>query len=110
MAFTLRSSIRSWFPVSATADGKRLVATRAMRGLADGAVSVLLPSYLSALGLGAAQIGIIVFATLLGSALVTLWAGLAGQRIGRRRLLVGACGLMVATGLGFIYVRRFWPL
>jgi MFS family permease len=99
-----------WFPASATADSSRLVATRALRGLADGAISVLLPSYLSALGLGATQIGIIVFGTLFGSALVTLWAGLAGQRIGRRRLLLGACGLMMATGLGFIYVRRFWPL
>jgi MFS family permease len=99
-----------WFPASATADSNRLVATRALRGLADGAVSVLLPSYLSALGLGATQIGIIVFGTLFGSALVTLWAGLAGQRIGRRRLLLGACGLMTATGLGFIYVRSFWPL
>jgi MFS family permease len=99
-----------WFPASATADSSRLVATRALRGLADGAISVLLPSYLSALGLGATQIGIIVFGTLFGSALVTLWAGLAGQRIGRRRLLLGASGLMMATGLGFIYVRRFWPL
>ena len=100
----------SWFPASATADSNRLVATRALRGLADGAVSVLLPSYLSALGLGATQIGIIVFGTLFGSALVTLWAGLAGQRIGRRRLLLGACGLMMATGLGFIYARSFWSL
>jgi MFS family permease len=71
---------------------------------------VLLPSYLSTLGFGAAQIGIIVFGTLFGSALVTLWAGLAGQRIGRRRLLLGACGLMMATGLGFTYVKSFWPL
>ena len=71
---------------------------------------MLLPSYLSALGLGATQIGVIVFGTLFGSALVTLWAGLAGQRIGRRRLLLGACGLMMATGLGFIYVKSFWPL
>ena len=99
-----------WFPASATPDSNRLVATRALRGLADGAVSVLLPSYLSALGLGATQIGVIVFGTLFGSALVTLWAGLAGQRIGRRRLLLCACGLMMATGLGFIYVRSFWPL
>jgi MFS family permease len=111
MAFTLRSSIRSWLPlVSATADGKRLVATRALRGLADGAVSVLLPSYLSALGLGATQIGIIVFGTLLGSALVTLWAGFVAHRVGERRLLVGASCLMLATGLGFTYVRSFWPL
>lgn len=110
MASTSRSSIRSWFPVSATADSKRLVATRALRGLADGAVSVLLPSYLSALGLGATQIGIIVFGTLLGSALITLWAGFVAHRVGERRLLVGASCLMLATGLGFTYVRSFWPL
>jgi len=62
------------------------------------------------LGLSATQIGTIVFSTLFGSALVTLWAGLAGQRIGRRRLLLGACALMMATGLGFIYLRSFWSL
>jgi MFS family permease len=110
MGFTLRSSIRSWFPVSANPDSKRLVATRALRGLADGAVSVLLPSYLSALGFGATQIGIIVFGTLLGSALLTLWAGFVAHRVGERRLLVGASCLMLATGLGFTYVRSFWPL
>jgi hypothetical protein len=60
-------------PASATADSNRLVATRALRRL-DGAVSVLLPSYLSALGFGATQIGIIVFGPLFGFALVTLWA------------------------------------
>ena len=71
---------------------------------------MLLPPYLSALGLGATQIGVILFGTLFGSALVTLWAGLAGQRIGRRRLLLGACAPMMATGLGFIYLRSFWSL
>jgi MFS family permease len=96
MASTSRSSIRSWFPVRATAGSKRLLATRALRGLADGAVSVLLPSYLSALGLGATQIGIIVFGTLLGSALVTLWAGFVAHRVGERRLLMGASVCLIS--------------
>ena len=99
-----------WSIASATADSNRLLATRALRGLADGAVSVLLPSYLSALGLSATQIGTIVFSTLFGSALLTLWAGLAGQRIRRRKLLLGACALMIATGLGFFYLTSFWSL
>src|SRR2546423_882037 len=30
--------------------------------------------------------------------------------MGRRRLLLGACGLMVATGLAFASVTAFWPL
>jgi MFS family permease len=45
-----------------------------------------------------------------GSALVTLWAGLAAHRIGSRRLLLGACMLMLATGLLFSCARGFWPL
>src|SRR5580693_5993996 len=45
-----------WIPDSATADSKRLVGTRALRGFADGAVSILLPSYLTALGLSGIQI------------------------------------------------------
>ena len=99
-----------WIPDSATADSKRLVGTRALRGFADGAVSILLPSYLTALGLSGIQIGIVLFSTLFGSALVSLWAGFAAHSIGRRRLLLGACALMLATGLGFTYVRNFWPL
>ena len=99
-----------WIPASATADSRRLIRTRALRGFADGLVSILLPSYLTALGLSATQIGIILFGTLLGSALVTLCAGLAAYRVGYRRLLLGACVLMLMTGLLFSYVRTFWPL
>jgi MFS family permease len=99
-----------WMPDSAGADSYRLVGTRALRGFADGLVSILLPSYLTALGLSATQIGVILFGTLSGSALITLCAGLVAPRIGCRRLLLAACGLMFATGLLFSYVRAFWPL
>jgi MFS family permease len=97
-------------PASASADSHRLIATRTLRGFADGLVSILLPSYLTALGFNATQIGILLFGTLFGSALVTLWAGLAAHRIGCRRLLLGACVLMLATGLLFSYLQAFWPL
>jgi MFS family permease len=100
----------SWIPAGATADSRRLIATRALRGFADGLVSILLPSYLTVLGLSATRIGIILFGTLLGSALVTLCAGLAAHRIGYRRLLLGASALMLTTGLLFSCVRTFWPL
>ena len=54
-----------------------LVAARAVRGFADGFVSVLLAGYLHDLGLRRrSQIGIIVTATLVGSAALTLYAGL----------------------------------
>src|SRR5690348_16015641 len=100
----------SLIPASATPDSRRLIMTRALRGFADGLVSITLPSYLTALGLNAIQIGIILFGTLFGSALVTLWAGIAAPRFGCRRLLFAASLLMLSTGLLFDHVRSFWPL
>jgi MFS family permease len=99
-----------WLPPSASADSKRLLTTRALRGFADGAVSVLLPGYLSALGFSSFQIAAIIFATLTGSAALTLWIGFAANRIGRRHVLLAACALMFATGAGFTLVTAFWPL
>jgi MFS family permease len=99
-----------WYPRSTIADGKRLLATRALRGLADGAVSVLLPSYLTAIGFSSLRVGAIVFGTLIGSAALTLWIGLVAHRIGRRRVMLAACALMFATGIGFATVTAFWPL
>lgn len=99
-----------WYPRSTTADGKRLLTTRALRGLADGAVSVLLPSYLTAIGFSSLRVGAIVFGTLIGSAALTLWIGLLAHRLGRRRVMLAACALMFATGVGFATVTAFWPL
>src|SRR6516164_6672683 len=58
--------------VGAVTDAGRLLVTRAVRGLADGVVSVVLASYLTALGMSAIQVGAIVTGTLLGSAAGTL--------------------------------------
>jgi MFS family permease len=99
-----------WLPTSAAADARRLLATRALRGFADGAVSLLLPSYLSALGFSSFRIGAIVFGTLFGSAALTLWIGLLNNRLSRRSVLLGASVLMFATGLGFGFFTSFWPL
>jgi len=95
------------FPASATPDARRLVAARALRGFADGLVSVLLASHLAALGLSATQVGAIVTATLLGSAALTLAVGLAGLRIPERCVLLAASLLMFATGLAFAGVSTF---
>jgi MFS family permease len=71
---------------------------------------VLLVRYLQDLGFDAFQIGVIVTATLLGSATLTLVAGLRFARLGARSVLLAACGLMAFTGIGFSVVTRFWPL
>jgi len=73
-------------------------------------VSVLLAGYLTRLGFTPFEVGAIVTGTLLGSAALTIALGLAGHRLPRRSVLVGATGLMLATGLGFAGFTTFWPL
>ena len=82
-------------------DAHKLLLTRAIRGLADGVVSIVLATYLTRLGFGPVAVGAIITGTLLGSAAVTLAVGLLGYRLSRRRILLGAAVLMVLTGLGF---------
>jgi MFS family permease len=106
----MTEAVFALMPPSATPDARRLLVTRALRGFADGAVSVLLADYLSAIGLSPVEIGAIVTGTLLGSAALTLAVGLLGHGFGRRRLLLGASALMFATGIGFAGVTAFWPL
>lgn len=91
-------------------DARKLILTRSVRGLADGVVSVALATYLTRLGMSAFEVGAIVTATLLGSAAVTLAVGLLGDRFSRRRILLAAAAMMLATGLGFAGFTSFWPL
>ena len=91
-------------------DVRRVVIGRAIRGFADGFVSVLLAQYLIELGFSPVEVGAIVTGTLLGSAVLTLTFGLTSHRFTLRALLLAAAGIMVATGLGFASVTTFWPL
>jgi MFS family permease len=81
-----------------------------MRGFADGVVSVLLASYLSAIGFSPLQIGAIATGTLLGSAVLTLAVGFAGARLHPRQILLISATLMALTGIGFATITAFWPL
>jgi len=83
---------------------------RALRGFADGFVSVLLPVYLIALGLGGAEVGAMATTTLFGSAMATLAVGAWGARWHDKVLLLSASLLMIATGIGFSALSSFWPL
>lgn len=106
----LRGLVARWLPPGAGPDAARLVAARSIRGAADGLVSVLLPAYLTLLGFGAVEVGAIATATLLGSAALTLAVGLLAHRVPARRILLAACALMAATGVGFAGLSAFWPL
>jgi MFS family permease len=94
--------------VDATA--RTLIAGRALRGLVDGSVAVLLPAYLLALGHSPFEVGLLGTVTLAGSAALTLALGAWGHRAAPRTLLLGAALLMAATGLAFASVSAFAPL
>lgn len=101
-----RSALR--LPGAAGGDARRVVTVRAARGLVDGLVSVLLASYLTAIGFTPLQVGAVVTGTLLGSAALTLATGVIAHRVALRSVLLAASALMVATGLGFSLTRSFW--
>ena len=88
----------------------RILAAKGMRAVGDGYVSVLLPVYLLQLGCTPLEVGILASATLLGSGMLALAAGLYAHRFHYRSLLLAATALMAATGLGFAFVGDFWPL
>ena len=104
------STLHRLLPPGASDDAARLVTVRGLRGFADGMVSVLLAAYLLDLGFSPGQVGVLVTATLLGSAALTLGVGLFGARLTPRQVLLGACVLMLVTGLGFAGLTSFWPL
>ncbi len=70
-----------------------------LRALATGLVGVLLGIYLARLHLSPVQIGVIISGGLAGGAAATLLSTVAGDRMGRRRLLIGLSVLSVAGGL-----------
>ena len=74
---------------------------RSLRDFGDGFTAVLLPVYLTALGVGPFEVGVVATAALLGSALTTLAVGFLGAHVDQRRLLIVGSTLMVVTGLAF---------
>ena len=102
----------SWrlLPEGVSPAARTLLIGRGLRAFADGLVSLLLPAYLTVLGFGPLRVGILATATLVGSALLTLWAGFAAHRFGRQHLLVAASVLMILTGAGFLLETDYWPL
>jgi len=99
-----------WLPPGVSPDAGLILTARGIRAFTDGYVALLLPYYLTLLGYGALEVGIIATATLLGSGLLTLLAGLFAYRFRLHALLTAACVLMLISGLGFATFTEFWPL
>ena len=89
-------------------DGRRLIATRSLRGYGDGLVAASLAGYLgNELGYSATRIGMIVTGMLLGSAVLTMFTGTWGWRFSRRLLLRTGALLMIVTGLVYATSTTF---
>jgi MFS family permease len=94
-----------------TPDGLRLIATRGLRGYADGLIAASLAGYLGdQLGYSATRIGVIITGMLLGSAVLTMFTGTWGWRFSRRLLLRVGGLLMIVTGVVFATSTTFLVL
>ena len=83
---------------------------RALRDFGDGFVAILLPVYLTALGLSAFHVGLVATAALFGSALLTLGVGLLASKHDVRALLLAASGLMIASGAAYAAANDYFVL
>jgi predicted MFS family arabinose efflux permease len=95
---------------SLTADGWLLFATRFVRLFAYGALSIVLVLYLVGLGFSETDAGLLLTATLMGDALVSLYLTTRADRMGRRRMLMIGAVLMTASGIAFAFTRELWLL
>jgi MFS family permease len=85
----------------------RLNIARALRDFGDGFIAILLPVYLTVLGLGPFEVGMVAALALMGSALITLAIGLGTAGTDHRLLLIMASLLMTATGVAFAGASSF---
>ena len=93
-----------------TPDARRILLIRAIRAFAYGFGSVLLGVSLESAGFSGTQVGIILTATLAGSAALTALLGYIGDRIGRRVAHIGLSLLMAGAGTVFAVTDSFWAL
>ncbi len=85
-----------------TADGRWLLAGRALRSLGYGMFSVILGLHLAAAGYAPAAVGLVITLSLAGSAGLTALLASSADRFGRKRALLWTGALMVIGGLVFV--------
>jgi MFS family permease len=88
-------------PTWLSPDGRKLLAARGLRSFAYGYLAVVLGIYLDRLGLGPAEIGLVLTAAIAGSALMTVLWSLVADRVGRRRTVAIMATLMAVGGALF---------
>jgi MFS family permease len=94
-------------PMAQATAVRLLYMARGLRGFGDGFATIILPAYLTAIGFDPIQIGIVVSASLFGTALFTLAVGVIAPRHDLRTLMLAGAALTVLTGLAFPSYQHF---
>ncbi len=93
-----------------TRDGWLLLASKGTRNFGYGFLSVILGLYLDEVGFTPIEVGFILTATLIGSALLTGIVTARADRMGRRRMLMVSSALMALSGIIFAVAHTPWLL
>ena len=93
-----------------TRDGWLVLASKGTRSFGYGFLSVILGLYLDEVGFSPVEVGFILTATLVGSALLTGVVISRADRLGRRRMLMVSSGLMALSGIIFAVTQAPWLL
>ncbi|KAI9036563.1 putative MFS transporter [Aspergillus affinis] len=116
------SSPRTWLPRKfleelgllsvwqSSCDVKLLCAQRFVRLFAYGGSTLVLASYLSALGISDARIGLFMTLTLVGDVGISFFLTLFADAMGRKSVLMLGSALMVGSGVIFALFEDFWIL
>ncbi len=101
-------SLDAWiFIMPIRSDIFLLYAARAARGFGDGFAVIILPAYLSEIGFGAFQVGIVATTALLGTAAITLATGFVAARRDLRGLMTIGAIVMTLTGIAMANGAHF---
>ena len=107
---TMFSSTKAARQMKAPRDILSLYVARALRGFGDGFAIIILPVYLSAIGLSPQEIGLVASASLLGTAALTLITGFIAPRCELRTLFLAGAGLIAFTGMVFPALETIAPI
>ena len=92
------------------ADTRRLFAAQGLRAFAYGFAAVLLGTSLEERDVPAWQVGVVLGATVAGTALMSVLVARHADRVGRRRWYGGLYLLLGAVGVVFALADSVWPL
>jgi hypothetical protein len=91
-------------------DVKFLCAQRFVRLFAYGGSTLILASYLSAMGISDDRIGLFMTLTLIGDVVISFFLTLFADRMGRKAVLSLGSVLMAGSGVVFALTGNYWIL